>query len=95
MDSANRLSAMVNDRPMAMLGLALGGGILLGSITSGGTAIPRRLSRSLGRGKNAESHPSIDRLKAAVVGFAISRAKDYINTLIPGFRRHYEDSKHA
>ena len=94
--------AQFQKRPMVMMGVAVGGGLLLASMTG------RRSSRS--KRHYTESRPDIsssehrrgtelqktkaletfDTIKGAMIGLAANTFQDFLGQLIPGFREQVE-----
>jgi hypothetical protein len=108
--------------PMMMLGVALGGGLLLGSAVgnkrkhrgySSGRSSSRSSSAALGfasagtMSSGSASHTSsplmaqqrqqisetMEHVKAALIGFGIAKAKDFMCQAIPGFDQHLSDAE--
>jgi hypothetical protein len=105
--------------PMLLMGVALGGGILLGSIVGGrsSSSSGHRWSSSRHRaGSSSTSYPSasyatgtsspsafahqrqkasetIDQVKAALIAFGITKAKDFLQEAIPGFGGHLAEAE--
>ena len=103
--------------PMMMLGVALGGGLLLG--TAVGTKRKRRgyssgvSSSALGfasagamsSGSRSRTHSpmmaaqrqqiseTMEHMKAALIGFGIAKAKDFMCHAIPGFDQHLSEAE--
>lgn len=87
-------------RPMLMMGLAVGGGLLLASVTGGRSKSRRRygeergdisrehrLGAELQKGKALET---FDTIKGAMIGVAANTFKDLLGQLIPGFHEQFE-----
>lgn len=87
------------NNPMAMLGVAFGGGILLASMLGG------RKSRNGGRsytapaasephaGTNHQKHKALetwDNIKGALIGVAATRFKDFVGEVVPGFQEQFQ-----
>jgi hypothetical protein len=115
-----------DNNPMMMLGVALGGGILMGSIVGGrssersdtykprtggrygeatssavggsalglasttGSSATRSSATSHQRNKASET---IDHIKAALIAFGITKAKEFLNQAIPGFDSHLQEAE--
>lgn len=112
--------------PMLMMGVALGGGLLLGSIVAGGKkgtsksswssssrnyATPA--SYSTGTSSNVSSalssstSPSspavqeqrkkatdaLEHIKAALIGFATAKVKEFMTEALPGFNQHLDEAE--
>jgi hypothetical protein len=88
------------NRPMLMMGLALGGGMLLASATGRHSKsrrpyqedrgeIPRghRLGTELQKSKALET---FDTIKGAMIGVAANTFKDLLGQLVPGFHEQFE-----
>ena len=118
-----------DNNPMLMMGVALGGGVLLGAMVGGSSSRQssgkyRSTYSSSGRsnlsGAQSFSSPSssspssssyssssqsspavsyqrqrasetIDHIKAALIGFATARAKEFLNQALPGFDHHLQE----
>lgn len=77
--------------PMAMVGVAFGGGIFLAAILSR----PRRYSRirngpASEAGFERSSHSPWDSIKGALMGVAVSRFTNFIADVVPGFHEQIE-----
>ncbi|MBV9300639.1 MAG: hypothetical protein JOY62_05035 [Acidobacteriaceae bacterium] len=82
-------------RPMLMIGLAVGGGLLLGSVTGGKSRSKRFYSDDRGdaarehrRGTELQKSKALemfDNIKGAMIGVAASTFQDFLGQLIPGF----------
>lgn len=92
--------AQFRKRPMMMIGVALGGGLLLGSVShrssrgrrhsaedrsEGGQ--PYRRGTELQKNKAMES---FDTMKGALIGVAANTFQDFLGQLIPGFREQFQ-----
>lgn len=93
--------------PAVMIGIALGGGMLLGAM-AGGSHIrgysrspapdySRNYSggRSLGSGfslQRQRAGETLDNVKGALVGFGIAQLKQFLTGYLPDFDRHYEET---
>lgn len=113
--------AQFQERPMTMLGIAFGGGVLLSALI-GGKSRSRSESRSFDdswtRVTNRESAPSSfatnpgsffdklgagdrsrkvsdawENIKGALLGVAATKARAYIEELVPGFDEHYRKTE--
>jgi hypothetical protein len=120
-----------NKNPMLMMGVALGGGMLLGSMIGGS----RRSSRSswssssrkyaaAGTGMAAwgdasgsnvspaksaykstsspvvreqrhKANETFDNIKAALIGFATTKVKEFMSAALPGFNEHLEEAQRS
>ena len=86
-------------RPMTMLGVAFGGGILLATLLGG----RRRSGRERGyssRAGRSESHQESayrkhealgtwDNIKGALIGVAATRFKDFVGDVVPDFHEQF------
>jgi hypothetical protein len=84
-------------KPMTMLGVAFGGGILMATML-GGRKSRRRYSNHVSR---SEPHPGTsyqknkaletwDNIKGALIGVAAARFKDFVGDVVPGFHSQYQ-----
>ena len=82
-------------RPMALIGLAFGGGAILASLMGGrrysrprySTNTPDAPNRGELMGKASDAW---DGIKGALAGVAASRVTDYIEGVLPGFKEHFK-----
>jgi hypothetical protein len=111
--------------PALMVGAALGGGVLLGSMVSSGRRSRSRKSSysyssaaampagsaSAATGASASAarrpsgpatsiqksriHETVDHVKAALIAFGISKAKEFLTTAIPGFDQHMDEAERS
>jgi hypothetical protein len=113
-----------NRHPYVGIGIALGGGLLLGSAMLGSSHRPRSSSReitpspgedwspqpeytrrqpysasSIGTSSSsafdAQKHKgwsTFDNIKGALFALAATKAKDYLDEILPGFREHYDET---
>jgi hypothetical protein len=113
--------------PMLMLGAALGGGVLLGSLVGGKrsskrrtwqpsshsgsaagaaasapsaysaasstSATPRRPSGPATSVQKSRINETVDNVKAALIAFGISKAKEFLTAAIPGFDQHLDEAE--
>ena len=92
-------------KPMTMIGIAFGGGILLARMLSGPkyrsayraySAPPSRPDFSEKTSWTGSDHQKSkaletwDNLKGALIGVATTRLKDYVDEIIPGFHEQYQ-----
>lgn len=84
----------VNERPGTMLALAFGGGLILSAI------LPRRNRNgqtqrpsNYNAGAPSETAKTINALKGAVVGAAVTKASAYMEELLPGFKEEFAKAK--
>ena len=83
--------------PMTMIGLAFGGGILLATVMGGRRS--RRSERSYASqpsephaGTDHQKHKAMetwDNIKGALIGVAVTRFKDFVGEVIPGFHEQF------
>ncbi len=86
-------------RPMTMLGVAFGGGILLATMLGGRTS--RRRERAYARRaigsesyagsdyRKEEALGTWDNIKGALIGVAATRFKDFVDDVVPGFHEQF------
>jgi hypothetical protein len=101
--------AQFDERPMMMIGVAFGGGLLLSSLAGGGgkdhgQPEPRRFSDPESM---HTSHPSperneisetIDNIRGALMGLAARELRSFMAAAVPGFDQEYRettDRRHA
>ena len=76
-------------RPLAMLGLAFGGGLALAGLLGGGSRKRISINRNLEKNTPSPHYDQIqetwDTVKDALVGVAANRVKDFVGEFIPGF----------
>ena len=86
-------------RPMTMLGVAFGGGILLATMLGGSRSRSRERGYSR-RAGGSESHVGSDyrkqealgtwdNIKGALIGVAATRFKDFVDDVVPGFHEQF------
>jgi hypothetical protein len=99
--------AQFSERPGTMIALAVGGGALLAALVGTGSSRRRsrngrdetdrnvpdvsdrhRPSNDKGPGQGTQT---LNALKGALVGVAVTRLSEFIDDLIPGFRREFEE----
>lgn len=89
-----------NKRPITMIGVALGGGLLLASMT-GRRSKPRRSyaePRSNGENEHrrgteiqkGKALETVDTIKGALIGVAANTFQDFLGQVVPGFREQFE-----
>ena len=82
-------------KPMTMLGVAFGGGILLATMMGGRRSrrTERRLSASDPHaGTEYQKHKAMeawDNIKGALIGVAATRFKDFVGEVVPGFHEQF------
>lgn len=86
-------------RPMLMMGVAIGGGLILASMT--GRRTKRRQYYAPDRNDGAHEHQrgtelqknkaaeTFDTIKGAMIGVAANTFQDFLGRTIPGFREQY------
>jgi hypothetical protein len=92
--------AQFQKRPMVMIGFAIGGGLLLGSVsgrrstsrrydanTRAGEGQPHRRGTELQKYKALET---FDTIKGALIGVAANTFQDFLGQLIPSFREQFQ-----
>jgi hypothetical protein len=88
-------------RPMTMLGVAFCGGMVLATMRGGRKTRRRAALTSLpsGSARRPESNPQKDnglqiwdRIKAALVGVALTRFTDVVSAAIPGFHEEFHSA---
>lgn len=113
--------AQFDKHPMLMMGVALGGGLLLGSMVGGssrGSSSSSRYGRS-GSASYLTSEPSyrssstassrpvspvvqqqkqraletVDNIKAALIAFGLTKAREYLVEMVPGFQPHLDEAE--
>ena len=92
--------AQFQKRPMLMMGAAIGGGLLLASITGRKSGSRRRYSedrseRSYEHRRGTELQKSkaletFDTIKGAMIGVAANTFKDFLGQIIPGFQEQFQ-----
>ncbi len=95
-------------RPLVLLSLAFGGGVLLAKIAGSSSRSRRYTNDGSKAAAGPDSHrlarrassPTIDKafqtwenIKGALVGIAATRVKAYADEIIPGFSEHYQKAK--
>ncbi len=87
-------------RPMLMVGVALGGGLLLASMTGRRSKYKRPYGGDQGdggrehrRGTELQKNKALetfDIIKGAMIGVAANTFEDFLGQLIPGFKQQFE-----
>jgi len=78
------------NRPMPMLGLAFGGGILLATMLgSPRHASPSRAASFPAGAYKHKAGETWDHIRDALLGVAATRVTDFVGELIPGFREEF------
>jgi len=94
--------AQFQKRPMLMIGLAAGGGLLLASITGKASRSRPRYVQSGSedryehrRGTELQKNKALetfDTIKGAMIGVAANTFRDFLGQLIPGFREQFQNT---
>ena len=92
-------------KPMTMIGVAFGGGILLASMLSGPkykarhrnysapASKPEYSGKDAWTGSDRQKSKALetwDNLKGALIGVATTRLREYVDEVIPGFHEQYQ-----
>ena len=88
--------AQVDERPLAMVGLAFGAGFLVSAFLSARTARPDfgRMSSDDYRTSQTPSYGgTLEILKGAVIGLASAKLKEFVEELLPGFQEEYRKAE--
>ena len=88
--------AQVDERPLAMVGLAFGAGFLVSAFLSARTARPdfSRMSSDDHRPSPTPSYGgTLEILKGAVIGLASAKLKEFVEELLPGFQEEYRKAE--
>jgi len=82
------------NRPMTMIGVAFGGGVLLATMMGSRgrrdawqRGAPAAITPGRVRGVALDTW---DHVKGALIAVAASRAKDFIDEVVPGFKQHFD-----
>lgn len=85
-------------KPMTLLGVAFGGGILLSMALAGSRS--KRIREFAAASGSApymasprERHKALetwDNIKGALIGVAATRFTDFVDQVVPGFNKHYQ-----
>ena len=90
-------------KPMTMLGMAFGGGILLAAMLGGRKN--RREERGFSShatgsephaGTDQQKHKALetwDNIKGALIGVAATRFKDFVGEVVPGFHEQFQGTE--
>ncbi len=109
-DNINELQSRVQEvtdwrlqfqkKPMLMMGLALGGGLLLASVTGKRSKSGRHYAEDRGeegyryrRGTQLQKNKALetfDTIKGAMIGVAANTFKDWLGEAIPGFKEQFQ-----
>ena len=77
--------------PLMLMGLALGGGVLLGTMTGNhGSAVRESPRAGIPARKNGLAADTWGTLKGALIGIAGSKVRTLLEEVIPGFNEQYE-----
>jgi hypothetical protein len=89
-----------NKRPITMMGVALGGGLLLASMTGRRPKRVRNYTEGRSSGENehrrgteiqkGKALETVDTIKGALIGVAANRFQDFLGQVVPGFREQFE-----
>ena len=85
-------------RPMALIGLAFGSGVILASILAGGKTGGTRKRNFSDRPQGCEQGRAAeawDAVKGAIFGIAASRFTDVVEGFVPGFKEHFQGSQRS
>jgi len=88
--------AHVEERPLAMIGLAFGGGVLLSVLLDGrrGYTMPRLSSDAQPAYRAQTTHGDAwEILKGAAIGLAATKLKEVVEELLPGFQEEYRKAE--
>jgi len=87
-------------KPMTILGVAFGGGVLLATMLGGRKNSRRQRPSSthatgseLTRGTDRQKHQAFetwDNIKGALIGVAATRFKDFVAEVVPGFHQQFQ-----
>jgi hypothetical protein len=89
-----------NKRPITMIGVALGGGLLLASMTGRRSKPRRNYAEPRSNGENehrrgteiqkGKALETVDSIKGALIGVAANTFQDFLGQVVPGFREQFE-----
>jgi ribosome-associated protein YbcJ (S4-like RNA binding protein) len=92
--------AHFNKRPITMIGAALGGGLLLASMTGGRSKRRRHYAEARTNGENehrrgteiqkGKALETVDSIKGALIGVAANTFQNFLGQVVPGFREQFE-----
>jgi len=93
-------------RPMTLIGVAFGAGVLLAAMSGKSRHhrySQRRFSSDVGSSsmqsggnrQNSKMMETVNNVKTALVGVGISRLKDFVGDLVPGFQEHYDRAQNT
>ena len=92
--------AQFEKRPMLMMGVAVGGGLLLASLTRRRSRSRRHFSEDRidgtsehRRGTELQKNKALetfDTIKGAMIGVAANTFQDFLGQIIPGFREQFQ-----
>ncbi len=102
--------AQFTERPMTMIGIAFGGGVLLSSLLGGRSKptawamdpgvspkshTPLQSRSSVGPFQRSNHSHVWENIKGALLGVAASRITQYLDVLVPGFQEQYKKTTSA
>jgi hypothetical protein len=103
--SVTDLKQHFQTKPMTMLGVAFGAGILLASMLGGrksrrgeraGSSLPAGAGSDAGSDhQKHKTQETWDNVKGALIGVAATRFKDFVGEIVPGFREHFQRTEEA
>ncbi len=92
--------AQFQKKPMLMMGVAIGGGLLLASLTGRRSRSKRHLSDDRGHGASEHRRgtelqknkalETFDTIKGAMIGVAANTFQDFLGQIIPGFKEQFQ-----
>ena len=91
--------AQFDQRPWVLMGLALGGGMLLGALSAGGKDESRRsaysdrrseYSGSMGRQRDGAMTTTWESIRSALLAVAGARLGTLLESVLPGFQEQYK-----
>jgi hypothetical protein len=89
--------AYVRKNPLAMMGVAFGGGVLLAAMAGSGkarsAARPGRAHESNGDEEPSTARDTWEIFKGALLGAAAAQVTAYVADLLPDFREHLDEQR--
>lgn len=87
--------AQVEERPLTMLGLAFGGGVLLSVLLDSrrGYSMPRLSSDVQPADRDPAQGGAWEMLKVAAIGLVATKLKEVVEELVPGFQDEYRKAE--
>ena len=79
--------AQFGRNPILMIGVAMGGGLLIGTVVGG------RSSRTTSPRDFSSAHNSLDHVKAAVIGFAMAKLQEFVSESLASSNLHGETNE--